>query len=74
MNKLIENQIWELLVNNGLFTEQELQLITDINGYSVETFEDCCMSRYGEHIEDICEREGVYILWANLLKLLMKEH
>lgn len=42
------DRIYELLIYMDLFTEQELDLITCINGYSIETLDDCCYARYGE--------------------------
>lgn len=56
------NMIWEFLLDKELFTEQELQLVTDINGYSYETLDDICFARFGDHLEDICEQYEEYIL------------
>ena len=39
--------IWSVLVDNYYFTQQELELITCINGYKVETLNDCIYARYG---------------------------
>lgn len=41
------NQLWDLLLEQELFTEEELQLLTNINGYSVETLNDAIFARYG---------------------------
>jgi hypothetical protein len=41
------NELWDKLIDLQLFTEKELQLITNINGYSLETLNDCIYSRYG---------------------------
>ena len=46
INKEID-KIYAKLVENGFFTEQELQLITCINGYSIDTLNDCIYARYG---------------------------
>lgn len=32
-----KDQIWDELINRGIATEDELRLVTDINGYSEET-------------------------------------
>ena len=40
-------EVWGLLVDNGYFTDEELQLITNINGYTLETLNDCIYARYG---------------------------
>jgi hypothetical protein len=48
--KLKENRevyIYETLIERGLFTEEELDLITNINGFSEDTLNDCIYSRYG---------------------------
>ena len=41
------NRLYEDLIEGGYFTEDELQLVTDINGYSIETLNDCIYCRYG---------------------------
>lgn len=53
------NQLYEELLNRGLFTEAELQLVTDINGYSKETLNSCIYARYAYHnLEQLIESEG----------------
>ena len=48
--------LWETLVDRGYFTDKELDLVTSINGYSVDTLSDCLHARYGyytlEQMED----------------------
>ena len=41
------NDLYEALIDEELFTEEELRLITDINGYNVDTLNDCIYARYG---------------------------
>ena len=41
------NKIYSLLIEQELFTENELNLITNINGYNIETLNDCAYARYG---------------------------
>ena len=41
------NELWAELVERDLFTNKELQLLTNINGFSVETLNDAIYSRYG---------------------------
>ena len=41
------NDLYETLIDEELFTEDELRLITDINGYSIDTLNDCIFARYG---------------------------
>lgn len=33
-------RVWDLIVNYDIATKEELQLVTDINGYSIETLND----------------------------------
>lgn len=47
MNKL--SYTWDYLVKNGIATENELQLITCINGYNLETLNDVIYARTGYH-------------------------
>ena len=41
------NVLWDELLENELFTWDELKLLTNINGYSVETLNDAIFARYG---------------------------
>lgn len=41
------NVLWDELLEQELFTYDELRLLTNINGYSVETLNDAIYSRYG---------------------------
>lgn len=41
------DELWEKLIMDNYFTEEELQLVTDVAGYSVSTLNDCIYSRYG---------------------------
>ena len=41
------NEYYEWLINEGIATEEELQLITDINGYNEETLDDVLYCRTG---------------------------
>ncbi len=40
-------ELYETLLEQELFTDEELQLLTNINGLSVETLNDAIYSRYG---------------------------
>jgi hypothetical protein len=42
-------EIYEILIDNNYFTQEELDLITNINGFNVETLNDCIYARYGFH-------------------------
>jgi len=39
MNQQLE-KLWDLIVNDELATKQSLQLVTRLNGYTLETMED----------------------------------
>ena len=39
--------LWDELLDMELFTNEELQLITNINGFTIETLNDALFSRYG---------------------------
>lgn len=41
------NVLWDELIENELFTYEELKLLTNINGFSIETLNDAIYSRYG---------------------------
>jgi hypothetical protein len=38
---------WDRLVDADYFTDAELRLITYINGYTIDTLNDCIYARYG---------------------------
>lgn len=40
-------EIYNNLIDNGYFTEKELELITNINGFNLETLNDAIYTRYG---------------------------
>lgn len=41
------NELWDLLIENGVATEKELQLITAINGRNINTLNDVLYVRTG---------------------------
>lgn len=41
------NELWDLLIENGVATEEELQLITAINGQNITTLNDVLYVRTG---------------------------
>lgn len=54
----LEN-IWNYLVENGIATEEELNLITCINGYNKTALNDVIYARTGYHdLEQLTESEG----------------
>ena len=41
------NELWDLLIKQGIATEKELQLVTAINGQNVKTLNDVLYVRTG---------------------------
>lgn len=41
------NELYNALIDGDYFTEEELNLLTAINGYNVETLEEAIYARYG---------------------------
>ena len=53
MDKTI-NEVWDLLVEYGIATQEELELITCINGYNMDTMDSVIYARTGyQNIEQI---------------------
>lgn len=51
-------KIWDNIIELEIATENELQLITSINGYNIETLNDVIYSRTGyRNIEQLKESE-----------------
>ena len=46
------DDLWSYLVDNEFFTQAELELITSINGYNIDTLNDALYARYGYHSLD----------------------
>lgn len=47
MKELTAIELYEILIDDELFTNEELRLLTNINGLSIETLNDAIYSRYG---------------------------
>ena len=45
--KLETNDLWVELVEMGLFTDEELRLVTCVSGYTIETLNKALFVRYG---------------------------
>lgn len=43
----LTNELFTYLVENELFTYDELKLLTDINGYNIQTLNNAIFARYG---------------------------
>lgn len=48
------NKVWDLLIEYGVATQEELELVTCINGYNIDTMNDVIYARTGyRNIEQI---------------------
>ena len=45
MNKV--DEIWDMMIEYGIATREELELVTCINGYTIETLDDIYFARTG---------------------------
>ena len=41
------NEVWDLLIEYGIATQEELELVTCINGYNIDTLNDVIYVRTG---------------------------
>lgn len=46
------NDLWDQIIENGIATPEELELITSINGYNTDTLNDVIYARTGYHSMD----------------------
>ena len=54
------NKLWDYIVETGIATEEELKLVTCINGYNEDTLNSVIYARTGYHsMEQIEECESV---------------
>ena len=51
INDIDINLLYDILIDWDLFTSEELNLITKINGYNLKTLENCLFARYGCSLE-----------------------
>lgn len=56
MSRNIED-VWGLLVDMEIATDEELQLVTSINGYNIDTLNDVIYVRTGYHDMEQLEME-----------------
>ena len=56
MSRNIED-VWRLLVDMEIATDEELQLVTSINGYNIDTLNDIIYVRTGYHDIEQLEME-----------------
>lgn len=62
MNKLNKDAIWDYIIDEDIATEETLQIVTSINGYSVDTLDEVIKVTTGFNYEQItAERYAVTI-------------
>lgn len=48
------NEMFDRMIKSGVFTEEELNLLTGVNGATVDTLQDALFYRIGSHdIDDL---------------------
>ena len=58
MDKKI-TQLWDYMLNNGIASEETLQVVTNINGYNLETLEDVLYATTGyRSLKQLQESDG----------------
>lgn len=50
-------EMWDWLIDNGIATEDELKLITKMNGYNIYVLNDVLYYRTGYHNREQWEKE-----------------
>ena len=51
--------VWDYLISSELFTEKELELVTNINGFRIEVLNDCIFVRFGyRSLQQMLEAEA----------------
>ena len=58
MSKSIESMLWKFIIDNNIATESELQLVTNINGWTEETMNDVIYAKKGLRNYEQCMSEG----------------
>lgn len=58
MKESIEAMLWDFIVDNNIATEDEVRLVTDINGLNEETMTDIIYVRTGLRSYEQCVEDG----------------
>lgn len=54
----IESMLYDFIVDNNIATEEEVELVTTISGWSEDTMEDIIFARTGLRDYEQCKDEG----------------
>ena len=63
MNDIDIESTWDYLVDTGIATEKELQLITNINGYNMESLNDVIYVKTGYRTAEQLQEEETEENW-----------
>ena len=58
MSKSIVSMLWNFIVDNNIATDNEVLLVSDINGWNEETMTDIIYARTGLRSYEQCKDEG----------------
>lgn len=58
MSKSIESMLWDFIVDNNIATDNEVLLVSNINGFNEETMADIIYARTGLRSYEQCKDEG----------------
>lgn len=58
MKESIEAMLWDFIVDNNIATENEVRLVTNINGWNEETMTDIIFAKTGLRSYEQCKDEG----------------
>lgn len=58
MKESIEAMLWDFIIDNNIATEDEVRLVTGINGWSEDTMTDTIYARTGLRSYEQCVDDG----------------
>lgn len=58
MKESIEAMLWDFIIDNNIATEDEVRLVTGINGWSEDTMTDIIYARTGLRSYEQCVDDG----------------
>lgn len=58
MSRSIGSMLWDFIVDNNIATDNEVLLVSHINGFNEETMEDIIYARTGLRSYEQCKDEG----------------
>ena len=53
------NTIYKELLTMEMFTEEEVELLVNINGFNANTFDDMLYARYASNLDSFAEEIGL---------------